>query len=205
MSKANVCKVCGKDVEYWSVPKNNGKTRFYAFHVGDAIPEGSIKFEPDKISGIHKMRRRKELEEVCANTSSSSSSGSDGIEPTMEVVLDTPAIVEESPKSKPKDVILPKKKVIAEPVIEQPALIESHEIPAVSIGKPVLEIDGMKRNRFAITGAICRTMTNAGMTAQDVTEARSVLINQGKDFPSLIIAAAPYVQVTENGHPLSFI
>ena len=201
-TNSNVCKVCGRDVEYWSVPKNNGKTRFYAFHEGDAIPEGSVKFEPDKISGIHKMRRRKELEEKCTasascdkSTSESSPTETSSKLPEMAPVDVVPTIIHE----KHKEVIMPKEKVI-----EEPTLTEIHEVPSVSIGKPILDISDMKRNRFAITGAICRTMTNAGIDAIAVTNVRSALINQGKDFPSLISAAAPYVQIVESGQPIAF-
>lgn len=207
---SNVCKVCGRNVEYWSVPKNNGKTRFYAFHVGDTIPEGSVKFEPDKISSIHKMRRRKELEEKCITASSSTpfvqvcnestSAESSPTEtssklPEMAPVDVVPTIIHE----KPKEVIMPKEKVI-----EEPTLTEIHEIPSMSIGKPILDISNMKRNRFAITGSICKTLANAGIDATVVTEARSNLIAKGKDFPSLINAAAPYVQIVESGQPIAF-
>lgn len=182
------CKTCGKDIEYWSVPKTNGKTRFYAFHVGDTVPAGSVKVGKDKLSGGHRIRRRKELQEKCAPSAPSTT-------PSEEVASEVEVLIEPKAPTAPKEVeIIDQKPVIL--------VTEIHETPEISKDKPILEIGEMKRNRFAITGEICRKLAETGFP--NVGEARSDLISKGKDFASLINAAAPYVQIQEGGLPLAF-
>lgn len=211
---SNMCKVCGKMVRYWSVPKANGKTRFYAFHEGDAtIPPGSIEFAPDKISGIHKMRRRKELEEVCAKTAASSDSSiSEEVETEVVSVQAVPAnIVPVAVVKKEKVVMLPQEKEEVQATVEldsktpEPEVIltEVHEVPSISAGKPIVDITKLNRNRFAIIGAIRQKLTEGGLP--NAMEVNSLLIAKGKDLPSLLTVAAPYVQIFENDKPLSFI
>lgn len=188
----DTCKVCGKEIEYWSVPKTNGKTRFYAFHVGDTVPAGSVKVDKNSLSGGHRIRRRKELQEACTASGAPSS--------TPEVVSEIDVLVEPK-KQIVKDV--PKE---VEIIDQKPTVLltEHHEVPAESVDKPILEIGEMKRNRFAVTGAICRRLTDAGIPDKKISEVRSDLISKGRDFASLINAAAPYVQIQEGGQPLAF-
>jgi hypothetical protein len=190
--KLDKCKACGKDVEYFTFTKPSGKHTHLAIHVGDEVPEGAEKISKTSISPTYRHRLRSAFHK-------------DGTVPvkveTIEVIQgETVPFVRKVEDMLPKPIV-PKEVVILKP---EPVLTELHETPEISKDKPILEIGEMKRNRFAVTGAICRKMQDAGVGIPDVNTARSDLISKGRDFPSLIKAAAPYVQIQEGGQPLTF-
>lgn len=66
----------------------------------------------------------------------------------------------------------------------------------------IVNIDGMRHNRFAIVGEIVKSMKNSGTPEDKINSIRSELINGGKDFNSLVQVASQHVILQENGRPV---
>jgi len=190
--KLDKCKACGKEVEYFTYTKPSGKHTHLAIHVGDEVPTGAEKISKTSISPTYRHRLRSAFHK--------DGTTSVKVEPVQVIQGETVPFVRKVEDMLPK--VGAKEVVVIRP--EEPTLTELREVPEISKDKPILEIGEMKRNRFAVTGAICRRMQDAGVGISEVNTARSDLISKGRDFPSLIKAAAPYVQIQEGGQPLTF-
>ena len=68
--------------------------------------------------------------------------------------------------------------------------------------KPIVDITGMKHNRFQMVGAVLKALKEAGWTDDRIKVARSDLTENGKDTVAIIHVANQYAIVHENGLPV---
>lgn len=213
--KADKCKICGREVQYYQVDKGlsrkgTPKTSHIAVHVGDPLPANVI-VEVPKLSFSstfrHNMRKVLHTDKASSVEILVDESGQQIRTPEPEpdkalvLVQDLPAaqVMDiEAPEMPKKEVVIMKPPTVAE-------LREIRTIPEESVGKPILDISEMKRNRFAITGAIASTLRASGLDEPAVNSVRNRLISAGKDFPHLINAGQIHVQFVEGGEPLGYI
>lgn len=188
MSKSRICKKCGKEVTFYQVPKDNGKLRWYAFHVDDVIPAGSInvKDATESICSGHQIRRTKELQDNCK--------GSGAITPVeTKETKEMPKLKETMPEIETKEEI--------EETIETKETKKIPEILPLPEIKPVLEINQMNKNKFAVVGAIYRTMKDIGYEERSLNILRNHMINEGKTLDNIVKITEPYITILENGSP----
>lgn len=68
--------------------------------------------------------------------------------------------------------------------------------------KPIVDVSGMKRNRFAIIGKIRTTLRENNMSETDIKLVGNTLMAKSTSFQNLVEVALPYVNISENGQVL---
>lgn len=203
------CPICGRAVVYANANRPNGRFALLAFHEGELPPEAQIAEvkpeykkwllketlhlelkEPGKIHSIMIAKPKKEKPKKAEKA---------------EKVESTEPEVQASETNVPV-----KEKVILEPLVTIGSTIDA-KIPqnapdsmaAVPIeDKPIVDITGMKHNRFQMAGAVLKALKEAGWTDERIKMVRSDLTTNGKDLDSIIHVAGKYATVYELGLPI---
>lgn len=214
--KKDVCKVCGKEVGYYKIVKENGKSTHRAFHIGDIIPENATEISKHAVSSTYRNRMRQAFthKEIVTpevhNAEEAASTGDSGL-PEPSVVKTPPAssndsvLTSERPDEEESSKLVIKEKLaIIKPAVPSVEYTEVHEFPEGSEAKPELDVSSLKRNKFATISAIARKLTEVGNPEKEVMDIRSGLIARGGDFPRIVNIASEHLRFVENGHPLFF-
>lgn len=187
VDKKDVCKTCNTEVEYYKIIKPNGKETHRAFHIGEEVPDGAELIDKKAVSSTYRNRMRSYLH-----------TDKQKINDKIKVKKQKSKKVNDSEDNSSETIETEK-----EP--ESVTYTESHEVPEQSVGKPIVDISEIKRNKFALVGSILRTMKENGAEDLDIHNARSSFIMGGTTFEKIVQMAAPHVQIIENGIPLHFI
>lgn len=203
--KPVVCKRCGRDVLYYRIDKGIGKKgkekhTHLAIHVGDIVPMGAVEISKLAISSTYRNRLREKFNcgPADSNPDMKTESGDTDPDSTSFEVLET--------IQSTRLEVVPKEKVVIEPKIETPVertFTEIHEIPEISADKPIIDLTEVKKNKFAALGAIRVHLNNLQKT-EDAKRFQEAATAGHNSFEGIVMAAAPFVQVWENGHPLAF-
>jgi hypothetical protein len=208
MAENDTCKQCGKEVEYFKLIKPNGKSVHYAYHIDETPIEDASKIDKHAISSTYRNRLRGALHDgpkPSAKTSAKVKVSKKHMTEDQDIETESGPTDDET-ESEPRKVVVKQKEVIHPAVKEEPPITytEVHETPAESEDKPIMDVTDIKRNKFAMVATTLRTLTASGMPEKDAMEIRSEMIAKGKDFPTLVNMAAPFVRVVEYGMPLAF-
>lgn len=182
----DVCKTCGKDVNYFRAVKSNGRTTHRAWHVDDEVLPGFTKIPKSAISSTYRNRLRQVFH-------------TEAIQKPVEVVVsgDESVVSEVTEVAETSEPSTPSSIVYKAP--------EDEEIEAtVNPDLPTLDVTDVKRNKFAAVGAISRALRDHGMPEQSVNTIRSQMISQGSTFGAVIKIASPNMNFVENGRPIMF-
>ena len=188
--KRDVCKTCNTEVEYYKIMKPNGKETHRAFHIGEKVPDDAELIDKKAVSSTYRNRMRSYLhtdkQKITNGKIKSKKQKSKNVNDSEDNSSET---IETEQEPEPKSL----------------TYTESHEVPEESVGKPIVDISEIKRNKFALVGSILRTMKENGAEDLDIHNARSSFIMGGTTFEKIVQMAAPHVQIIENGIPLHFI
>ena len=175
--KTQICKVCGKPVEFYRVVRET----LVAVHVGDPKPKGAVDEKPEIPWAKQNSLRRGLQNKKHA-----------GIAKAFDEDIGEAAEDAAIPEVEPEVVVVP---AAITKLLETPAIPKEKQVLGA---KPQLDISDCKRNKFAIVGAIVRKMNEAGIDKPKVDSIRSELMAKG-NFEHMVQIASPYVQIVENG------
>ena len=120
-----------------------------------------------------------------------------------------PVEVKSEPASEPEiqaEIPTKEKEVVVEPFSEVGPITvntENTEMGPVVARRPVVDITGLKHNRFSVIGNVLKALKESGRDDNHLKEARSVLLKEGGDLRTLVDAASKFVEVRENGLPFT--
>lgn len=207
--KRDICKVCGREVGYYKIDKGNGKSTHRAIHIGDSVPENATEVSKYSVSSTYRNRMRQVLEHkgviIPEVASGVGQEGSDSIITKPET--DSSSEIEVLLGKKEQETSTPEvPKLITKEKADQPVheYTEIHEFPEGSEDKPEIDVSEVRRNKFAVIGAIARKLSEVGKPEKDVSEIRSYLIARGINFQGVIHMASEHLRFVENGQPLFF-
>jgi ribosomal protein S27AE len=182
----NKCPVCGKGVVYINAKKPNGRVGMMVLHEDDAIPSDATEpnvgkdYKIELLKKLHKESTIKAIKEPAEKL----------IAKTEDTKSTIPATLE--PEKATEEVTKPEIKVSA----VKPKVVMTAK---KTISLPVVDISGLKHNRFAIVGKIISDLRATGISEENLKTVRSDLISKGKDFETLIKVGTQYSDITENG------
>ena len=205
------CPVCGKVVVYANANRPNGRFALLAFHEGELPPEAQVAdVKPEYKKWLLKETLHLELKEPGKIHSIMIA------KPKKEKPKKAEKVESTEPEVQASEITVPvKEKVILEPLVTIGSTMDSMDaVPqnapdALAVAllednskKPIVDITGMKHNRFQMVGAVLKALKEAGWTDDRIKVARSDLTENGKDTVAIIHVANQYAIVHENGLPI---
>ena len=190
-----VCPTCKLGVKYVRGKKPNGRIGVMVKHDGEIMPEYAKVIEPGEITIGH----MKWLLNKCHDV------------PSPKIAKKVESKENEVQDTETNTKVPTKEKVVIEPLVTIGSTID--EIPTSApdalaatmennSSKPIVDITGMKHNRFQMVGAVLKALKEAGWTDDRIKVARSDLTENGKDTVAIIHVANQYAIVHENGLPV---
>ena len=205
------CPICGRAVVYANANRPNGRFALLAFHEGELPTEAQVAdVKPEYKKWLLKETLHLELKEPGKIHSIMIA------KPKKEKPAKQEKVESSEPEVQASETIKPaKEKVILEPLVTIGSTIDAMDAipqnapdsmaaaPIVSnTTKPIVDITGMKHNRFQMVGAVLKALKEAGWTDDRIKIARSDLTENGKDTIAIINVANQYAIVHENGLPI---
>ena len=192
-----VCPICQLGVRYVRGKKPNGRMGVMVLHDGETLPEGAKVVEPGEITTEY----MKWLLEKCHDVPSTEKENIRGEK------AEVTTITEKVEKPKKEMVVLEPLVTIGSTILDEvptnvPDAMAAAPVVDDNSAKPIVDITGMKHNRFQMVGAVLKALKESGWTDDKIKVVRSDLTENGKDTVAIIHVANQYTIVHENGLPV---